>query len=208
MTTVSYAITVCNEFTELKNLLQRLVNCLRDDDEIVILVDESNTTDDVKSLCAAYSRHNIHYHYRPFDKDFAAHKNYLNEQCTKEWIFNIDADEYPNGILLNILHELLSSNDEVDMIAVPRVNIVDGITDEHIQKWNWKVDGANRVNWPDYQLRLYRNKPEIMWSGKVHEVPKGWKVGSHLPYETDDYALVHIKSIQKQEKQNELYSTI
>ena len=27
----------------------------------------------------------------------------------------------------------------VDVILVPRVNLVDGLTDEYIKKWNWKL---------------------------------------------------------------------
>ena len=34
----------------------------------------------------------------------------------------------------------------VDLIYLPRVNTVEGLTDEHIQKWRWNVDEKGRVN--------------------------------------------------------------
>ena len=44
---ISYAIPVCNEHAELKRLLEFLIKCKRQEDEIVILCDEGNTTDKV-----------------------------------------------------------------------------------------------------------------------------------------------------------------
>lgn len=209
MITISYAILACNEHTELHTLLSKLTKKLRAEDEIVVVLDTDNHTKQVKALCEEYKvLPNFSYYFGALNKDFAAHKNYLNSKCTKEWIFNIDADEYPCDTLLDNLHDILTMNSDVDMIAVPRVNKVNGLTIGHIQKWRWTVDNEERVNWPDYQLRLYKNIPNIKWEGKVHERPVGWLKGSHLPYDTDVYALVHIKDIDRQEKQNELYNTI
>jgi hypothetical protein len=208
MISISYAILACNEHIELHTLLNKITRRLKAEDEIVVVLD-TNSTKLVKALCEEYKAlPNFRYYFGALNKDFATHKNFLNSWCTKEWIFNIDADEYPCDTLLDNLHDILTINADVDMIAVPRVNKVNGITIGHIQKWGWVVDSEERVNWPDYQLRLYKNKPEIKWEGKVHERPVGWQVGSHLPCETEDYALIHIKDIQRQEKQNELYNTI
>ena len=48
-------------------------------------------------------------------------------------IFQIDADEIPNKILIEI-YEILEQNDNVDVVLVPR-EMVEGLTDKHIQKW-------------------------------------------------------------------------
>ena len=48
------------------------------------------------------------------------------------WIFQIDADELPHESLIINLKELLKLNPTVELFLVPRVNTVDGITQEHI----------------------------------------------------------------------------
>ena len=34
----------------------------------------------------------------------------------------------------------IGANDIIEMLLVPRVNTVEGLTQEHIQKWGWRVD--------------------------------------------------------------------
>ena len=62
-------------------------------------------------------------------------------------------------------------------------------------------------NFPDPQLRIYRNKPEIKWEGDVHETIVGYKTVSRLPFE-EEYCLYHPKTLLKQIKQNNLYKEI
>jgi hypothetical protein len=206
---ISYAILACNEHNELKTLFNKLLTHVNADDEIVVVLDKDNVTEEVKALCEDMDAlPNFHMYYHSLNKDFAEHKNFLISKCTKDWIFNIDADEYPSEILMSNLNDILEINIDVDMIAIPRVNKVNGLTQDHIRKWGWQVDSNGNVNWPDFQLRLFKNVSYIKWINKVHEKPIGWKVGTHLPYETDEFALMHIKDIQRQEKQNELYDTI
>ena len=45
---ISYAITVCNEFKEIQRLLKLLLTFKRSEDEIVILYDEVNGTNEVR----------------------------------------------------------------------------------------------------------------------------------------------------------------
>ena len=97
-------------------------------------------------------------------------------------------------------------NPDFDCFLVPRINTVEGLTQQHIEKWGWKVENG-RVNWPDYQFRICKNIPEISWEGKVHERLVGYKNVTPLPAE-DVLALGHHKTIQKQEQQNNLYDTI
>ena len=92
------------------------------------------------------------------------------------------------------------------MFYVPRINTVSGITQEHIQKWGWRYENE-RVNWPDYQTRIYKNIPNIRWKNAVHEVIEGHKQFTILPA-VDELALIHHKSIERQEKQNDFYSTL
>ena len=57
----------------------------------------------------------------------------------------------------------------------PGVNTVEGLEDKHIQKWRWSINELGWINWPDYQWRIWKNKPEIKWKNKVHEVLDGYK---------------------------------
>ena len=206
---ISYAITACNEHKELETLLSKIYETIKSEDEVIVLLDTENFTSEVEDVCKKYSAiPNFSYHFNSLNKDFANQKNVLKGLCNKEWIFNIDADELPPDLLMDNIHDILELNVDVDLIAVPRINKVHGLTQEHVQKWNWNVDEHGNVNWPDFQLRLFKNVSYIRWDGKVHEKPIGWKTATHLPYHNTEFALIHIKDIGRQEKQNELYNTI
>jgi glycosyltransferase involved in cell wall biosynthesis len=201
---ISIAITVCNEYKELNTLLNYLQErVLPDEYEIIIQIDKDNYTDDVINVIV---NRGIKHYFFPLNKDFASYKNELAKHCSGEYIFQIDADEIPNVDLLNMLPEILSTNPEVDVYLVPRINTVSGITEEHIQKWRWYVEG-DKINFPDYQWRIYKNIPSIKWINKVHERLEGFQSYAPLPAQ-DEFCLLHPKTIEKQEKQNEFYNTI
>jgi hypothetical protein len=94
-----------------------------------------------------------------------------------------------------------------DLILVPRINIVQGITNEHIQKWEWQVNEHGWINFPDVQTRLYKKSDKIQWVGNVHERIIGIESYSSFPMD-EVYCLKHIKSIEKQENAVKLYQTI
>jgi glycosyltransferase involved in cell wall biosynthesis len=201
---ISIAITVCNEHQELENLLDYLQEqALSPSYEVVVQIDQDNYT---KEVLGVILDRGIKHWFHPLNKDFASYKNKLKEQCLGEFIFQIDADELIAPEMLHMLPQILKANPEVDLYYVPRINTVEGITPEHIQKWGWRYEN-NRVNWPDYQTRIYRNVPEIKWRNAVHEVIEGHRQFSILPA-VDELALIHPKTIERQEKQNNFYNTI
>jgi len=205
--TISYAITVCNELEEIQKLLNFLQLKIRQEDEIVIQYDDQSVTDEVMEYLTLMEKmHKYTIVGFPLNKDFGAFKNNLKQSCTKDYIFQIDADEIPHEVLVEYLPQLLESN-QVDVIFVPRVNTVEGLTDEHIQKWKWKVNEEGWVNWPDYQLRIYKRTDDVEWRNKVHETITGYDTFSNFPAE-EHWALYHPKQIDRQEKQNEFYETI
>ena len=138
---------------------------------------------------------------------FSDAKNTLIEQATRDWIFNIDADEVPNKNLIQNLHSILEGNPDTDMYMVARINTVKGLTSEDQIKWGWSVDKKGWVNFPDYQMRIYRRKDSIEWIGVVHERLTGYKKWSALP-QSEDYCLYHPKDIDRQRKQNSFYDKI
>ena len=201
---ISIAITVCNEVKELKTLLEYLKDkALTPDYEIVIQIDQDNYTEDILGVIIDKG---IKHWFYPLNKDFASYKNELRKYCLGKFIFQIDADELPSVELLNMLPSILESNPEVDVYLVPRINTVSGITEEHILKWGWRYENE-RVNFPDYQWRIYRNDKSIKWKNKVHEVLEGYKQFAPLPAQ-DEFCLLHPKTIERQEKQNQFYNII
>jgi len=205
---ISYAVTVCNELLEIERLLPFLIENKREEDEIVIFYDTKNGSKSVEEYLRAKSVNKVPFRWfgYHFDGHFANMKNALTEACLGNYIFQIDADEMPSKYLMQSLPVLLSMNN-VDALRVPRVNTVQGLTQEHIQKWGWIVDNKGRVNWPDLQWRIYRNDRTVKWKNKVHEVLDGYKTHAMLPLE-EEYALMHHKDIKRQEKQNAYYETL
>ena len=206
---VSYGITVYNEADELNKLLEILVHKTQADDEIVIVQDgdDKKVEEVISSWMNQYlDAKGIYWYTHELNGDFAKHKNFVIEKCEGDYIFHIDADEYPNTTLLQQVKQILEIN-QVDLIWVPRVNTVDGITDEHIRQWGWKLTEQGWVNYPDYQSRIFRNHESIRWSRPVHEQIQGCKTYAHLPPH-EELSLYHPKTIQKQESQNQLYSDI
>jgi len=203
---ISYAITVCNELEEVKRLVNFLLSNKRKEDEIVILYDQSGGTQEVLNYLDTIKTE-VQLRSGFFKGHFADWKNKLTLLCSGDYIFQIDADEIPCTPIIESLPFILESNPELDVLLVPRVNTVEGLTQEHIQKWGWNVNSEGWVNWPDYQWRIYRNIPNIKWKNKVHEVLEGFKTYTTLPME-EDYSLYHPKTIDRQEKQNNYYETL
>jgi hypothetical protein len=201
---ISYAITVCNELEEIKRLVPFLYKRKRPDDEICVLLDKPKASQSLLDILYWWSSNNwIILKESAFQNHFADWKNELTRMCSGDFIFNIDADEIPHENIIYSLPEIIENNN-FDICMVPRVNTVEGITEEHIKKWGWRVDEKDWVNWPDYQWRIYKNTSEIKWEGGVHEKLVGFSKYTSLP-ETVEFALFHHKTIDRQEKQNEFY---
>jgi glycosyltransferase involved in cell wall biosynthesis len=199
MVSISYAITACNEHVELARLLELLKNNIREEDEIVIQLDIDNATKEVREVANKYTAH-------PLNGDFATFKNHLTKFCIKDYIFQIDADEYPNPFLIQSLPQILEYN-PIDVILVPRINTVEGLTAQHIGQWRWNVNENGWVNFPDYQWRIWKNNKKIKWINKVHERLDGFETYSALP-QMEEYCLYHPKDIKRQEKQNKFYEQL
>jgi hypothetical protein len=206
---ISYAITVKDELAEIQRLVPFLLKKKRPQDEIVVLYDQDNGDEEVTKYLKPFNiKPNVQF-WRGFDFNghFANWKNKLTEYCVGDYIFQIDADEMPNETLIDNLPAILEQSGGVDVVLVPRVNTVEGLTEAHIKKWGWRVDEKGWVNFPDCQWRIYRKDPSIKWVNKVHERLEGFKTYACLPLQ-EEYSLYHPKDIARQEKQNSYYETL
>jgi GT2 family glycosyltransferase len=205
---ISYAITVCNELEEIKHLIPFLLEHKRPEDEIIVLLDKPKSSQELLDWLYRYSSADrITLKESKFSGHFADWKNELTRICSGDYVFQIDADEIPHINLIENLPALLQDNQAVDMIRVSRVNTVEGLTQEHIQKWGWNVNEKGWVNWADWQMRIYKNNGNVKWKNKVHEVLEGFNTHGMLPME-EEWALYHPKTIERQEKQNNYYNTL
>jgi glycosyltransferase involved in cell wall biosynthesis len=138
----------------------------------------------------------IHLLEKKWEDNFELQKNFALDATTQEWRILIDADEQYEHLFWNQLPWYIAKAevDGVDCISVPRINIVDGLTQDMVEKNGWQLSHFNWVNYPDYQQRLY--KRNCKYSGRTHERIVGLKksdaiVGQHI---------VHRKSSERQER--------
>ena len=212
---ISYAIPVCNEHIELERLLSFLLEYVDENDEIVVQCDKGNTTPEVYKVLnqvdQSWQNNPTKFPIKiiefPLNGHFSNFKNNLKEHCTGDWIFQIDADELPHESLIVNLREVLKLNPTTEMFLVPRVNTVEGLTQEHIDKWRWNVNEKGWVNWPDYQTRIIQTGPKIKWQNKVHEQIVGISTKGALPME-EEWCLYHPKTIGRQDTQNSFYDSL
>lgn len=205
---LSYAITVCNEFIEIQRLIAFLLENKRLQDEIVVLYDAKNGDHEIEAFLRSHSQNGeFHWHKGEFNHHFADWKNKLTSLCNGDYIFQIDADEIPTKTLMQYLPDIIDGNPNVDVLLVPRINTVDGLTKEHVAKWGWNVSPDGWVNFPDYQWRVWKNLTDIKWENKVHERLTGYRIMSSLPSQ-EEYCLHHPKTIDRQERQNAYYESL
>jgi len=201
---ISYAVLTHNEGEYIEKLLSLLTTNKRPQDEIVV-VDDFSKDELTKQILEKY-KNQIVLNYRTFDGDHTQ-KNYLNSLCQGDYILQLDADELVYKELIDILPTLLEDNNEVDLFIIPRINTVEGLTQEWAQKWRWNVNENGWVNFPDWQMRLYRNCDWVKWNGLLHSKIEGYKTYVLLPTE-EVYCILHPKQLDRQIEQNNLYDKI
>ncbi|WP_454047606.1 glycosyltransferase [Chryseobacterium sp. Marseille-Q8038] len=202
---VSYGITVNDEAQELKKLLDILIPLIGQNDEIIVLQDITNKNKEVTALLAHYD--NIVKLEARLDGDFATFKNRLIEKANGQYLFQIDADEYPTEHFIKTLKPYLKKERSVEVFYVPRINTVEGITEEYVQQMGWNMNKEGYINFPDYQARIVKNNKKIFWKNKVHEVLFGNKNFTEIPAKYE-LSLIHKKNFEKQKKQNSFYETL
>jgi len=201
---ISYALLTHNEGQYVETLLSFLTSNKRSIDEIVV-VDDYSTDELTKSILDKY-KDQIHLQYRTFDGDHTQ-KNYLNSLCTGDYILQLDADELIKLEFIEILPQILENNNKTDLFIMPRINTVEGLTQEYINKWGWNVNEKGWVNFPDWQMRLYRNCDWVKWDGLLHSKIEGHKTYVFLPAE-ELFCILHPKQLERQVIQNDLYDKI
>jgi len=212
---VSYLITCKNETDTLRDLLNRVYSAAvsMSDDEVVVLDDNSDNAGTLKVLAEYENKPKIRVFKHGLDNNYGAHKNFGNEQCLGEYIFQLDGDELPSELTVGEnLHAIIESNSGIELIYVPRMNDYIGVTSEHAKQWGWRLSESPTlkrplVNWNDPQGRIYRKIPDrIKWDRRLHEKIEGHQSYAFLPAEDESFAIWHRKTIEKQLQTNYRYN--
>jgi glycosyltransferase involved in cell wall biosynthesis len=206
---ITYTIGTHNEGEVIASLLNLLIPIAYNENDEVLIIDDYSTDEKTKEIINGYAQSNktVSLMHHELNKDFATHKNFMTDKASGDFIFNIDADEFPSDYLLNNVKQIISTNSEVDLFIVPRINIVEDITEEDIKRYSWQINDKSWINWPDFQSRIYKRCSNIRWKNCVHETITGYKQFAYLPQE-EQFALYHLKTIKNQRQQNEFYLTI
>jgi len=205
---ISYCISVCDEDKEFNKLLEQLIPHIDAEDEIIILVDESKVTTEVGQVIAKWKTvFPLEVIATSLNGDFSTFKNNFIGKATKDFLWQLDADEGVCDELLVDIKLIIEANPNIDLYWISRENYVEGIKErpDLIAKWGWKIDEKDRINYNDPQSRIFRNNKSICWINKVHEQIVGHKEFSVLP---QNYYLIHNKSLERQIEQNEMYASI
>ncbi|EAL1801801.1 glycosyltransferase family 2 protein [Campylobacter sp. BCW_6463] len=140
-----------------KNAQKTLKACLeslQEFGEIVLIENDSN--DDTLKIAYEFSKSykNIKIYQYKFI-GFGPLKNLAISYASKDWIFNIDADELAKKEFLQELRQI--EPDKEDIIALPRENLYSG---EWIKACGW---------WPDYVMRVFNKTHTSFNENLVHE---------------------------------------
>lgn len=198
---ISYQILCKNEDSSLEKLLDFLVTHKRDEDEINVCRDSLGENPTTLQVIDNFKNH-INYFEREITHTIHNQKNWLAEQASGDYLFYLDADELLYEEFISALPTIIETNPDVDIYFLPRINIVEGITQEYISQRGWQVNEKGWINFPDVQDRLFKHGEGI----KFNEIPHGrllneGKKYSFLPAE-ELYSIIHIKSFEKQTSDN------
>jgi glycosyltransferase involved in cell wall biosynthesis len=208
---ISYLVTVSNETTTFSNLLIRLKFTIGEEDEIVIVLDSNcKNNDETKHLISDFQFNNVKKLEHNLNNNYSEHKNWGANQCSGDFIFQIDGDELPSDLLILNIKEIINANPNIETFWVSRINDFKGVSEEHAKRWGWKLSQStlyNRpiINWPDPQGRIFKHIPTIKWSGRLHERLTGNNTFAYLPFD-EELALYHDKTIEKQLETNLRYN--
>lgn len=204
---ITYAITVADEEFEFRRLVESLKPYVLESqgERICVIADQNKITDNIVNLCV---KHQLNFKQFDFKGDFSAFKNSILDFADTDYIFQIDADEQIPPSLINAVRSVFLKK-ECDCLAIPRINIVNGITESHLQEYQWRINERGWIQFPDFQVRAFANNGKIHWQNPVHEqIVRFEKMGFLQVEPVENFSILHVKDIKKQEKQNELYKTI
>jgi glycosyltransferase involved in cell wall biosynthesis len=196
---VSFAILTHNETGTLSRLLESLAGVPETE---VRIVDDFSDPPTLAIIDGFVRRNtNIHLYRRALRKNFAAQRNFVAEKCLGRYIGRIDADETLPRFFIENLKKIVEDLEagDFDAAAFPRINLLGEEAGESFIKeftaayGRFELNDKGWLNFPDFQIKLYRNAPHLKFRYIVHEILLGINKLYRFPAE-EKYALIHHKS--------------
>lgn len=144
---------IINTYNEADNI-STCIKSIKWVDEIIIV--DMDSTDNTLSLAKKFTSKIFTF---PYSEYVETARNLALSKASSDWILVLDADESLPPDTEKIIRGLIL-NKQFDGYIFPRRNY---INDKTYLKYGYF--------YPDYQLRLFRNKKEIKYSGIIHEQP-------------------------------------
>ncbi len=169
---ITYIILLKDEIEQVKSLVTHILNYKHSADSILILAEQDSTP---SAFFDFYDDPQIRIEPYTFSGDFAEMRNYATDLCDSAWVFHIDADEVPNENLVEGIHTHIETiqkeHSEVEVMRVPRINHITGLTEEIIEKYSMDANltPEHWFHWPDFQPRIHRTTSNIKWIFPIHE---------------------------------------
>ncbi|MCD6155462.1 MAG: tetratricopeptide repeat protein [Candidatus Atribacteria bacterium] len=143
--TLSACVIMKNE----ERNIPRLLSSLREHVDEMVVVDTGSTDRSVE-IARSYGAR-VYFH--EWREDFSAAKNEALEKVQGEWILFLDADEEMRAEDLKKLRLILAcAKQEAFMLPIKSF-----------------LDPQERTHMLNYLVRVFRNRPEIRYRGRVHE---------------------------------------
>jgi hypothetical protein len=206
MSSISYCIGVYKD-PNVFQLINFLKKHITSDDEICVIADNSKS-DNLDIIEKLKKIEDIKLSYFSFDTtdakkiNFSDLKNYKISQCSKEYVFDLDADELLTEKLVKNIRSILALRSDVYMI--PRANKVIDLTEEYAKLFNYTPDERGFISFPDYQARLFKNNGQIKWTGVIHETLGGHQKQTILKPDPE-IAIIHNKHLTKEIEHYNMY---
>ncbi|KKR86072.1 MAG: Glycosyl transferase family 2 [Candidatus Curtissbacteria bacterium GW2011_GWA1_41_11] len=143
---------VISAYNEEKQINDCLISAKKIADEIIFI--DNQSTDATEELAKKYTNKIFKKVNDPIMID--KNKNYGFSKASGDWIFSLDADERVSDALASEIKRAVQ-NTKISGFEIPRKNIIFG-------KWI-----RNSIWWPDYNLRLFKNRSGRFPLNKVHE---------------------------------------
>lgn len=201
----SFLISVHNEpAINIINIIKSITTQFNPDRDEIVIVDDYSTNEDTNNILNYYQTIDLSYmrvckHH--LNNDYSLHRNYMISQCTKHYIFNLNASEYMTAKQIRDICDIVRWNLIVELFWIPRINIYSKDNQDNILQYaqdnyiiaEWTDNNKYvKINWPDFQGRVFKNLQHIKWYGKIHPYIAGARITCNLPLE-EKYAILHDK---------------
>ena len=158
-------LAVCMIVKDESEFIEGAIGSVRGLADQVVVVDTGSTDDTVERARAAGAE----LHFFPWTGDFSAARNVSLDHARTDWVLVLDADERVTPRSRTAVRSIMEEYGDVPRVVCPRIH-------------NYTRDG--RFMNDGFSGRLFRNRPDMRFSGRVHE-----EVGRDMPAVSTDYRL-------------------